>query len=239
MDMKISVIIPAFNEERYIERCLSSILKCEEGAFSEIIVVDNASTDRTAEVARAYKGARVVSESVKGTNSARQKGFRESTGDVVVFIDADTEVTPEWFACIRRKFENDPELVCLSGPLYYADVPIVKKVSVWMYWNILALPFYFVLGYMATGGNCAIRRVALEKLGGFNTDIRFYGDDTNTARRLHAVGRVVFTKKLWVYTSSRRLKGQGFLKTGFIYGANFLSEAFLHRPVTKGHKDIR
>ena len=182
--MNISIIIPAFNEERYIERCLSSILKCGQGDFSEIIVVDNASTDRTAEIARSYKGVRVVSELVKGTNSARQRGFAESSGDVAVFVDADTEVTPDWLAYIRQRFEKDQTAVCLSGPIYFTDLPKVKKVSVWIYWNVLAFPVYFALGYMAIGGNCAIRREALEKIGGFNTSIQFYGDDTNTARRL-------------------------------------------------------
>ncbi len=237
--MKISIVIPAYNEEQYIEKCLSSIFREGSGAFAEIIVVNNASTDGTAGVVRKFNGVRLIDEPKKGPNTARQRGFLETRGDLVAYLDADTEITKEWFAYVRKEFARRPDLVCLSGPLFYRDLPRVESACVWVYWYCFAAPIYFLLRYMAVGGNCVIRRDALHKIGGFNTSIKFYGDDTNTARRLHKVGKVKFKTSFFVWTTSRRFKGQGFLKTGFLYAGNFFSEVIFHRPVTKEHKDIR
>ena len=79
----------------------------------------------------------------------------------------------------------------------------------------------------------------LFKIGGFDTAITFYGDDTNLSRRLAEVGKMKFDLKLTMYTSGRRLKGQGYLKMLWIYVLNFLSEAILKKPATKTSIDIR
>ena len=92
---------------------------------------------------------------------------------------------------------------------------------------------------MVVGGNFAVRREALEKIGGFNKDINFYGEDTDTARRLYKVGKVKFSQKFFMYTSARRLKGEGFVLTAYRYVINFLSEVFTGKPFTNEYKDIR
>ena len=94
--MNISVVVPAYNEEQYIAACLSSILNQKNEALHEIIVVDNASTDATAQIAASYPGVRVVLEQNKGLPYARQRGLEEAVGDIVAYIDADTKVRPGW-----------------------------------------------------------------------------------------------------------------------------------------------
>ena len=105
--MKISVIIPAFNEERLIGETLRQV-KAAAAAFArrgwatEIIVCDNNSTDRTAELARAA-GATVVFEPVNQIARARNSGAAAATGDWLVFIDADSHPSVELFADVAEQ----------------------------------------------------------------------------------------------------------------------------------------
>ena len=94
--MRLSFVVPAYNEEAYLPACLESILTQIDPATSglapgtcEIIVVNNASTDRTREVALRYPGVTVVDEPRKGLTFARQAGFAASTGDLIANVDSD------------------------------------------------------------------------------------------------------------------------------------------------------
>ena len=113
--MELSIVIPAYNEEKYIGAAIESVQKYGNGVCKEIIVVDNASTDRTVQIANGYPGVRVVSESKKGTGHARERGFRESTGDVICFIDADTRLRPASTRRVARAL-GDSLVGCISGP---------------------------------------------------------------------------------------------------------------------------
>ena len=101
------------------------------------------------------------------------------------------------------------------------------------------MPTYFIVGYMITGANFAIRRSVLDKMNGFDTSIAFYGEDTNIARRASKHGKVKFAPSFRMYTSGRRLTGQGLFKTGRLYVTNFLSEVMLKKPSHKDYVDIR
>jgi len=238
--MKLSLIIPAYNEEKYIGACLEHALKNSKGKFSEIIVIDNASTDKTAEVAGKFGGVRVIRENEKGLTKARQRGFRESTGDILAYIDADTKMPENWINILEKTFRENPETVCLSGPYIYYDSSKLQQFLVkWLYWYLLAIPSSYFTGYMVIGGNFVIRRETLEKMSGFDTNIKFYGEDTDIARRAKEFGKIKFNPKFHMLTSNRRLKSQGLFSTGYTYVLNFLSEVFLHKPVTEDYKDIR
>ncbi len=238
--MTISVIIPAYNEEKYIGECLKGILKNAPDNLKEIIVVNNASTDKTAEVAAAFPGVRVVNESNKGLTKARQKGLSEAGGDLLAFVDADSLVPANWFKIINREFKSNNSLVCLSGPYIYFDIPAWHQ---WMvkhlYYGILAKIIYFFTGYMASGGNFVAKKDALLKIGGFDTNIVFYGEDTDIARRLYKVGKVKFSSDFFMLTSGRRFAGEGTVQTGAKYVANYTSIMLTKKPVLKKYKDIR
>lgn len=242
-DPKISLVIPAHNEENYIGTCMSHALNNANGKFSEVIVVDNASSDRTRQVAeQAAKNAqnvRVVHEHRKGPAHARQRGFEEAKGDIVAYIDADTRMPTGWSDTIVSEFKNDPNLVCLSGPYIYHDIPKWQQPILSAYWYAMAMPVYFAVGYMAIGGNLAIRRDTLQKMSGFDTSVPFYGDDTNLARRANQYGKVKFKPSFVMHTSARRLEGQGLLKTLALYNINYFSQVFMHRALTKKYRDIR
>lgn len=113
---KISLIIPAYNEEKYVGACLEHAIKNSGGKFFEIIVIDNASTDRTRETAEKFPGVRVVREEKKGITRARQRGFMEAQGDILAFIDADTHMPSGWCEMVLKEFTDNPHFACLSGP---------------------------------------------------------------------------------------------------------------------------
>jgi GT2 family glycosyltransferase len=92
---------------------------------------------------------------------------------------------------------------------------------------------------MVQGGNFVLRRDALEKIGGFNTAIAFYGEDTDIARRLNAVGKVKFTFDLKMFSSARRLKQEGMLTIAARYTMNYLWTTFRKKPFTEDYIDIR
>ncbi len=236
----MSLIIPAYNEEKYIGNCLSHVLNNSEGLFLEIIVIDNASNDNTGLIAQSFPTVRIVREEQKGLTHARQRGFLEAKGDILAFVDADTQMQLGWAKKILYEFASDPKITCVSGPYIYYDTSWLQQfITKWFYWRLLAMPIYFFLGYMAVGGNFAIKRDVVEKMGGFDTTIEFYGEDTNLARRAHQFGKVKFLLSLLMPTSARRLEGEGVMNTAVVYILNFLSEVVRKKPYSKTYNDIR
>jgi glycosyltransferase involved in cell wall biosynthesis len=244
--MKLSVVIPAYNEEALLSRCLTSIVEQVEqtGTEAEIIVVNNASTDRTRAIAASFAGVRVVDEPHKGLVRARQAGFVAATGTLIANLDADTRLTPDWMLQVCTRFRRDPDLVALSGPCIYDDLSAPVRMAVRLFY-ILAYGSYlltrFVLNRssMLQGGNYVIRHDALCAIGGYNTALEFYGEDTDVAYRLHRIGKVVFTLRLPIYASGRRLAVEGVLTTGMKYTLNYLWIMLFRRPFSMAYRDIR
>jgi glycosyltransferase involved in cell wall biosynthesis len=251
--MKISFVIPAYNEEERLGTCITSIQhelsQTKDPATglaieSEIIVVNNASTDKTREVASGYTGVKVVDEPKKGLVMARQAGFSASSGELVANIDADVMLTPGWLATVMHAFENDKKLVCLSGPFIYYDISAIKRALVKIFYGFgyffyFLNRFVFCVGSMVQGGNFVIKRNAMLEAGGYDTSISFYGEDTDVARRMNKVGKVRWTFALPVYTSGRRLKGEGIVATSMRYTINYFWVTFTGKPFTNTYKDIR
>jgi glycosyltransferase involved in cell wall biosynthesis len=267
--MRLSFVVPAYNEEAYLPACLESILSqinCQPDGQSapgtgncEIIVVNNASTDRTREVALRYPGVIVVDEPRKGLTFARQAGFAASTGALIANVDADSRLTPGWVAKVLTTFaeaeasaaaksnarpDSRRPLAAFSGPLVYYDLTPRQRVLVHVFymtaWTTYAINRYILrVGSMVQGGNFVVNRAALESIGGFNTAISFYGEDTDIARRLNDVGEVRFTFDLKMSSSARRLKSEGMLTMAARYSINYLWTTFLKRPFTDTYVDIR
>ena len=107
-----SVIIPAFNEGKRLPECISA-LKAQTHPFDEIIVVDNNSSDETAEVANTL-GCSVIWEGRQGLREARNTGARSARGDIVCFIDADGKMCPIWLEEALKSLK-DPRISAASG----------------------------------------------------------------------------------------------------------------------------
>lgn len=215
---KVSIIIPAYNEEKYIEKTLEALTMLDRQA-DEIIVVDNGSTDKTVAIAKKFPQVTVVSYTEKkGPNAARQAGFKASCGDVIATLDADCTPPKEWLTRALALLNADEGTVAATGSYDYTPKPFWwgKPVND-LYTYILIPTTSKLLGLLdrgvMVGGNAIIKRSALEEIGGFNTSIPFHGDDTDTANRLLKVGKVRYGAKMTVPSSSRRLIINGVGKT--------------------------
>jgi len=245
--MRISFVIPAYNEEQLLPKCLEAVKR--EIAHTplietEVIVVNNASTDRTGELARSYDWVRVVDEPRKGLVRARQAGYVVSTGELIANVDSDAMVGEGWLETVRVEFEKDPRLVALSGPQIYYDLSWPRRAvaRVWYivaYWIHIINHYIFHTGAILQGGNFVVRRSAMEQIGGFDTSIEFYGEDADVAKRISKVGEVKWTFALPTYASGRRLAHEGTVITGLRYMGNFFYVLLRGKPYTTAYTDIR
>jgi glycosyltransferase involved in cell wall biosynthesis len=244
--MKLSFVIPAYNEEAYIGDCLEAIFReanRKKYAF-EVIVVDNASTDSTAKVASSFKGVKVIKEPKKGLVRARTAGYKASKGDLVANIDSDTRLTPGWVDEVLNEFTKNKKLAGLSGPFIYYDLSktmslIVRAFYYYTYAIYLVSSSILRNGSVLQGGNYVLRRSAFDKAGGFNEDYDFYGEDADVSRRVFKEGPVKWTFNLPIYASGRRLAKEGPITTCFRYTLNYFWTYFFKKPFTKTANDIR
>lgn len=243
--MKLSFVIPAYNEEKYIGSCLKSILNTiqKKPCDTEIIVVNNASADKTKEIALSFPGVILIDEPIKGLTKARKTGYLAAKGDLIANLDADNLLPPEWLEKVLNEFAKNNKLIALSGPIIYYDLPRRIKIQVKIFYLISYIVYlinHFVLGKGAVmqGGNSVIKKSALDKIGGYNTNITFYGEDTDLARRLQKIGYIKFTFDLPMYSSGRRLAKEGVLKTGLRYAINYFWVIFFKKPFTKSVNEI-
>ncbi|GAA3453285.1 hypothetical protein GCM10018962_51180 [Dactylosporangium matsuzakiense] len=209
---RFSVVIPCYNEERYLTDALLSLRKQDFDGEFEVVVVDNNCTDDTAGVARDF-GAVVVTEPTPGVCNARQAGTLAARGEIVVSADADTVYERDWLSRIDAGFRADERIVAVVGPCTYADGPRWGR--------------YFGRGlfgavnavYRATGRavyasatNIAFRRDAWT---GYDTGLTQGGDELDQLRRLRGKGRVVYDHANPTFTSGRRL-ARGFMYNVFV-----------------------
>lgn len=153
--VKISVIIPAFNEALCLPACLEALATQIVPPY-EVIVVDNNSSDETAAVAGAYPFVTVVQESRRGRVYARNTGFQRATGDILARIDADAIVPADWTSWIAACYETDQPLVALTGGAHFYNMKPSWLVS-WAY-NWLVFRFNALLTGQPTlwGSNMAL-----------------------------------------------------------------------------------
>jgi glycosyltransferase involved in cell wall biosynthesis len=234
----ISLVIPAYNEESYLPACLDAVMRNVAGKAMEIIVVDNNSTDGTKAVVERYPAVTYVFEPRKGITRARQRGFLSATGDILAYVDADTHPPAGWIEQIQAQYGARDDIACLSGPYSFYDLSGIRN-AVSTKWFILARALSWFTGYLMVGGNFAIRRDVLEKMGGFDSSIEFYGEDVDIGKRAKAHGKVVFSPRFVMPTSGRRMKKEGFAKIAGLYCANYFSIVFRGKPATSGYEDVR
>jgi len=246
--LTITAVICAYNEAHHLPACIFSLL-AQTRPPDEIIVINNASTDDTGEVARAIArcapSVRVVDEPAKGLVVARETARHAARGSVLAYVDADCRAPLRWLERVEAQFTKTPSAVAVTGPYKFYDWDAVGRIVVGAYDVVVAPPTHllvhhvFGLGAILYGGNFAVRTDALARINGFDRRIEFHGEDTNLGRRLAAIGRVKLCRDCWVWTSARRYIAMGKKKVFSLYVRNFWSEILRHRPADREHLDVR
>lgn len=234
--MRFSIVIPALNEEGYITRAITSLKKQTVPRESyEIIVIDNGSDDQT--IKTAYEaGADIIRiELCRGTNTARQCGVTESSGDIVAFLDADTIVPPDWLAHIEKNLLQNG-VAATSGPYDGGFNGFQRTIDVLYTQRIIPivphiLEFFFKKpAAVLIGGNFAAWRWVIDKIGGLPPRT-FCGDDAAIAMHIvRRVGTVFFDTTLIAKTSPRRFERDGMFMTAYRYAKVYFKEYFTDLP---------
>jgi glycosyltransferase involved in cell wall biosynthesis len=209
--VEFSIIIPAFNEEKYLPATLRSVRGALSGLSAETIVVDNESTDETPVIAARF-GAKVIPESVHNIGRVRNTGARAAQGDVLVFIDADTLVPKILFRRIADVMRKDEK--CLGGAVAVTYSEMERK---WMRHYLAAWRFWGKFFNMKMGAAQFCRRAVFEKTGGYDEEI-FVGEDIHFYWRLgdrarRSGGYLFFIEDVQVVTSPRRFDRMSLWKT--------------------------
>ena len=203
---RISVIIPSFNEGKYIKNALEGLKKQDFKDF-ETIVVDKNSTDNTAKVARRYRNVTVIREPRKGISIARNRGAREAKGEILIFMDADTKPSKGFLRSYNKAFKK--EIIMATGPI----MPLEKTdILIWMgYIFVSVLMTYAGIAIndpAIIGSNFAVRRSDFMKVKGFNEKMDTY-EDWDLSKKLAKRGKAAYVIGAVVYTSTRRVKKWG------------------------------
>ena len=205
--MKISVIVPAFNEEKLLGASLREI-QSAASAFAardwtwELIVCDNNSTDRTADIARAT-GATVIFEPVNQIARARNTGASAATGDWFVFVDADSHPSAELFADVADRIIAGK---CLAGgSTERMDEPGFAAGFLTLLWCWISR-----FGRLMAGSFIFVEAAAFRKIGGFSHEL-FAAEEIDLSQRLKALGKetgrgLVILHRHPLRTSARKLK---------------------------------
>lgn len=242
MKPKVSVIIPAHNEEKYIKNTLDAVLKNTYPNF-EVIVAENGSTDKTADIVRQYPKIILEQTNIKGITKAREIGRLRATGTIIAQLDADSLVPIDW---IEKGVEilSKKNTVACSGPYFYSDASLFFSILSFTIQVVFFTPTNFILqrlhsGAILIGSNIFIYKHVLDTMGGYDTNISFYGEDTDTAIKASKQGYVSFNPFLYIKSSARRFKKEGIIKTFLTYIKNFFSMITQEKPVTDNYKDHR
>ncbi|MBI4008677.1 glycosyltransferase family 2 protein [Candidatus Roizmanbacteria bacterium] len=203
--MKISVIIPAYNEEHYLSACLESLENQEQKA-DEIILVDNNSTDETAKIAKNFD-IKIVQEKQQGVIYARNKGFDQASFDIIARCDADTIVPTDWVKKILNNFKHF-SIDALSGTLIFYDLPLKTTFYVNSYLSIMK--FLQKGKETMLGPNMAISRQFWQKIkSNLCQDQNQVHEDTDMAIHIQNEGGILkVDRSLIVQVSARRIKNK-------------------------------
>ncbi|MEA3192359.1 MAG: hypothetical protein QOD26_692 [Betaproteobacteria bacterium] len=195
--MKISVIVPAFNEEKLLGATLACIREATTGLDAELIVCDNNSTDRTPEIAKAA-GARVVFEPVNQISRARNAGAAAASGDWLVFVDADSLPSHALFGELADTIAAGR---CIGGGATVrfdeADRSARAAVAVW---NAISRSMRW-----AAGSFVFCQAAAFRKIGGFSTEL-YASEEIDFSRRLKRLGDLAILHRHPLRTSGRKVR---------------------------------
>ncbi len=195
--IKISVVIPCFNREKTIARCLESVINQSIDPY-EIIVVDDGSTDRSKEIIEKYSNVRLINQNHKGAQAARNLGIYNANGNYIAFLDSDDEWKVNMLEVYMDYLEKTPDCILYTDCYMYDDIS--KKKKLWrlpggsgiIYEELLKHPAPMFQGILAP-------RETLMKIGGLDENVVAY-QEWETSIRMAKYNQMIHIRKpLFIY----------------------------------------
>jgi glycosyltransferase involved in cell wall biosynthesis len=205
----LSIVIPAYNEARWVAACIRSLARQDIERTYEVILVDNNSTDATVAVARAAgRGldVRVIRESRQGRGAARRAGFEAARGQIIFSADVDTVYPPDWCGSLLAAMAESG-IVAATGTAQIDDLGrwrnaifnLFQPLTMWCYWLILG-------HHCLSGFNVAIRRDVYTASGGFDVALNAE-EDADLSRRVAQLGKIRFVHVPVTFSGRRFRRG--------------------------------
>jgi glycosyltransferase involved in cell wall biosynthesis len=234
----ISVVVPFFEDRRYIGRCVDALLSQDYPQQRvEVFMIDNNSTDGSAEIVRQAPGVKLLSETKQGAYAARNRGIREATGEIIAFTDADCLPGSTWLRCIHRAM-SDTDARIVLGKREYAS----SSLGISMLAEYEAEKIDYVCAgsdkqiYYGYTNNMAVRRTLFDQFGLFPEMAR--GADTVFVRKVvdhfdcesvryspDVLVRHMEINHIWNYYQKRAIYGKSYERYRKVRSARSLSYA--------------
>ncbi len=230
--MRVSVAIPAYNEEGYIGKTLRSLRA--QTVPCEIVVCDNNSTDGTARVANKYAD-KVVHEPRRGIAHSFNAACRAASGDLVAMTGADCLVPPDWIERFLPYFDDDRIIACY-GPVHSTRRSYRRTLKFFSYFDKVIVKLKISWG--VSDANLIVRKSVLEKVGYFDTRVQML-EDSMLMKKIRRYGRLKFLSDNIVKTSPRRLEREGAKKVFIDRTISLIKMKLLHRVGDEKFEAVR
>jgi glycosyltransferase involved in cell wall biosynthesis len=223
MKHKVSVIIPAYNEEKLIGACLESLVLQNTKVPFQVVIADNKSTDKTLNVVEKYKkklSIKIIKEAKKGRGAARFAGFKAADGEILLSTDADTIVPPNWIEdtvslLIKENVVAIAGMGKLKGADFLTELLYVISEAVFVTFARLCYGYPFFVGF-----NFAVYNKVYKNSGGLNPDLNV-NEDIDLAMKVSKIGKIVYSTSNPVTISARRFE-KGFFHAIWSYLTVFI-----------------
>ncbi len=223
---KVSVVIPTFQEEKYIAATLSKLVKIKPSI--EIVVVDGGSDDGTVKVAKRFTD-KTYQIRERGISKARNYGARQASGDIVVFLDADVSPPSNFVEKVLEVFNNSNVVgaTCRIMPVQ----PKLTEFAFFQFYNLL-IQLCTKFKPHSRGEFLAVRKKDFLKVNGFDENMPCL-EDHDLTHRLSKQGKFMFITSLTVYESLRRFRKLGFSKVLSTWSTDYLFFLLRGKPLSK------
>lgn len=239
----VSIIIPTLNEEKLIGQTLSQFTDEFKAKYdAEIIVSDGGSSDGTisrlnGSVDKVVKHEKSYKQNI---SDGRNRGFEVSTGDVLIFLNADTLLYDafSFMDTVKQLMEDaDCSAVACKVRVFPGEEKLPDKLFHFFYNNYVRLLNFAVMG-MGRGECHIIRRDIFEKTRGYNVDFNA-GEDFDLYKRINKLGKVKYRGDLLVYESPRRYRKYGYTKVFYDWAKNSIWITFFKKSLSKEWEAVR
>jgi len=242
--LKYSIIIPTLNEEILLPKLLNQLNEAElkRKYKYEIIISDGGSKDKTLEISRKLADKVILKQNQFQQNIAagRNAGAKSAAGEILVFLNGDVvlENAFTFFDYLEKRFNNSEYLAFTCDVWIYPNEEIfADKIFHAIYNN-----YFWLLNYIGVGmgrGECqVIRKDVFEQVGGYNEKCAA-GEDFELFKRIRKIGKILFSKKVFVFESPRRFRRLGYLKVSLSWIINSFSVILKKRSMHSEWEQVR